>query len=223
MHIGLIGGIGPAATDYYYRSLITEFASRGKSLELTIAHADAPTLINNLAKNDTDAQVGIYNRLTDRLAAAGAECVAVTSIAGHFCIEAFKRSSALEVIDMLKEVDEAISSRGLKRVGILGTKTVMETAFYSGISTADVIAPAGRALNEVHTAYVTMATAGKVSASQRAIFDSACKWFTAKAKVDAIILGGTDLALIYQEGQAPFPVVDCAAIHVKAIVRAAIE
>jgi aspartate racemase len=28
MHIGLIGGIGPAATDFYYRRLISAFASR---------------------------------------------------------------------------------------------------------------------------------------------------------------------------------------------------
>ena len=221
MHIGLIGGIGPAATDYYYQSLIREFANLGEPLELTIAHADAPTLIDNLAKNDANSQIGIYNRLTERLASAGAECVVITSIAGHFCIEPFKQSSRLEVIDMLKEMDAAISNRGFKRVGILGTRSVMETAFYSGINTADVIAPAGRALNEVHTAYVTMATSGIVNSSQRAIFDSACKWFIEQAKVDAVVLGGTDLALVYQEDQTAFPVVDCAAIHVKAIVREA--
>ena len=28
MHIGLIGGIGPAATDFYYRRLISTFASK---------------------------------------------------------------------------------------------------------------------------------------------------------------------------------------------------
>lgn len=222
MHIGLIGGIGPAATDYYYRSLIREFAILGEQLELTIAHADAPTLIDNLAKNDAASQIDIYNRLTERLASAGAECVVITSIAGHFCIEPFKQDSRLEVIDMLKAVDVAISSRGLKRVGILGTKSVMETAFYSGISTADVIAPAGRALNEVHTAYVNMATSGKVNSSQRAIFDSACKWFKEQAKVDAVVLGGTDLALVYKEGQSFVPVVDCVAIHVNAIISRAI-
>jgi aspartate/glutamate racemase len=45
MHIGLIGGIGPAATDFYYRRLISTFASRKAALELTIVHADTPTLL----------------------------------------------------------------------------------------------------------------------------------------------------------------------------------
>ncbi len=94
MHIGLIGGIGPGATDYYYRRLISTFAERNSALDLTIVHADAPTLLRNLASNDVAAQTSIYARLTARLVSAGAECVAVTSIAGHFCIDAFKAISA---------------------------------------------------------------------------------------------------------------------------------
>ena len=36
MQIGLIGGIGPAATDFYYRSLIEKFASGEKNLDMTM-------------------------------------------------------------------------------------------------------------------------------------------------------------------------------------------
>jgi aspartate racemase len=41
MHIGLIVGIGPAATDFYYRYLIAAFARAGRDLDLTMAHAAA--------------------------------------------------------------------------------------------------------------------------------------------------------------------------------------
>ena len=131
MHIGLIGGIGPAATDFYYRRLISTFASKKAALEMTIVHADTPTLLSNLANNDATAQVVIYTGLTNRLVAAGANCVVVTSIAGHFCIDAFTAISPLPVVDMISEVGRAIEKRGLKRIGILGTRTVMETRFYA--------------------------------------------------------------------------------------------
>lgn len=219
MQIGLIGGIGPAATDYYYRRLISEFASKGTALEMTIVHADAPTLLNNLECNDVGAQVEIYNRLTDRLVSAGAECVVISSIAGHFCIDTFKESSPIPVIDMLTEVNESVKDRELARVGILGTRTVMQTKFYSGISTAEVIPPVGNALDDVHSAYVSMAASGYVTSSQRAVFDSACEWLVREAGVDAIMLGGTDLTLVYKGDQTQFPIVDCAAIHVDAVVR----
>ena len=61
MQIGLIGGIGPAATDFYYRSLIEKFASEDADLDMTIVHADASTLVKNLMDDNKDAQVSIYN------------------------------------------------------------------------------------------------------------------------------------------------------------------
>jgi aspartate racemase len=222
MHIGLIGGIGPAATDFYYRRLISTFAGQKAALELTIVHADTPTLLKNLSRNDTEAQVAIYTRLTNRLVAAGAGCVVVTSIAGHFCIEAFKAVAPLPVVDMVAEVGRAVAKRGLKRIGILGTRTVMETRFYGGVSSAEIIPPSGQDLDDVHEAYVTMAASGVVTEAQRSVFNEVSRKLREEHGAEAIMLGGTDLALVYSQDNAPFPLVDCAAIHVDAIARLAI-
>jgi aspartate racemase len=219
MHIGLIGGIGPAATDFYYRRLISAFAGRNGVLDLTMVHADTPTLLNNLRNNDAAAQVAIYTRLTNRLVSAGAECVVVTSIAGHFCIAAFRKISPLPVVDMISEVSHAVEARGLKRIGILGTRTVMETRFYHSIHTAEIIPPAGQDLADVHDAYVAMASAGAVTSKQRNVFESVSEKLLREKGVEAIMLGGTDLALVFDGKSNDIPLVDCAAIHVDAIVR----
>ena len=219
MHIGMIGGIGPAATDFYYRRLISTFARNKAALELTIVHADTPTLLKNLAGNDAASQVAIYMKLTNRLAAAGAECVAVTSIAGHFCIDTFKASSPLPVVDMIAEVNRALRLRALKRIGILGTRTVMETRFYGGLSTVEVVPPSGQDLQDVHEAYVAMAASGIVTGAQRAIFTTVSKKLLEESQVEAIMLGGTDLALAFNERNTEFPLVDCAGIHADAIAN----
>ena len=221
MHIGLIGGIGPAATDFYYRRLISAFAARKAALELTMVHADTPTLLNHLRTNDGAAQVAIYMRLTKRLVQAGAECVVVTSIAGHFCIGEFLAVSPLPVIDMISEVNRAVEARGLKRIGILGTRTVMETRFYQGIRTAEILPPAGQELDAVHDAYVAMASSGVVTEGQRKVFEAASERLLREEGAEAIMLGSTDLALAFDEARAGFPIVDCAGIHVDAIVRMA--
>ncbi len=222
MHIGLIGGIGPAATDFYYRRLISSFAARKALLDLTIGHADAPTLLANLAAGNVEAQVSVYQDVTERLARAGADCVVVTSIAGHFCIEAFKAVSPLPVVDMIAEVERAIASRGFSRIGILGTRTVMETRFYGAITSTTLVPPPEPALSAVHQAYADMATAGQVTGAQREVFDAASRDLMTKGGTEAIMLGGTDLALVYDEASAPFPLIDCAAIHVDAVVRQAL-
>jgi hypothetical protein len=132
MHIGLIGGIGPAATEYYYRGLIARHTRSGTPLELTIAHADVRELAQNLANNDARKQADIFVRLVRRLAAAGAGAVAVTSMGGHFCITELEAISPLPILNALPEVDSAIRHRNLKTIGIFGTRTVMETRLYGG-------------------------------------------------------------------------------------------
>jgi aspartate racemase len=222
MHIGLIGGIGPGATDFYYRRLISTFAKKNATLELTIVHADTPTLLSNLARNEADSQTAIYTRLTNRLVSAGAGCVGVTSIAGHFCIDYFKNVSPLPVVDMIAEVSRTIETRGLKRIGIIGTRTVMETRFYGRIASAEIVPPNEPDLDHVHQAYISMATSGFVTDDQRLIFNAVSHRLLANEGAEAIMLGGTDLALAFNEQTAEFPLVDCAGIHADAIARFAI-
>ena len=218
MHIGLIGGIGPAAQDYYTRQLIGHFARAGVALDLTTAHGDAPTLLANLAADRRAEQAAIFVRLAERLARAGADFVAVTSIAGHFCRAEFAAALPLPVIDMIDVVARDVAARSLQRIGILGTRTVMASGLYGGIATAQVIAPAD--LDGVHDAYAAMATAGLVTAAQRQIFESAARQLMAQG-AEAILLGGTDLALVFDPDSATFPLIDCASLHAGAIARQA--
>ena len=220
MHLGLIVGIGPAATDFYYRHLIRAFAQAGAKLELTMAHADTPTLLRHQASGNAAAQVEIYQALAHRLRAAGAETLAVTSIAGHFCIEEFKAVSPLPVIDLVTEVGREISARTFQKLGLIGTRVVMETGFYGAIKGVAIIAPPPSELTAVHEAYVAMASAGTITEAQRQVFFSAGKNLMEKAGVDAVMLAGTDLALAFHQREAGFPTLDCAAIHADAIFRA---
>ena len=223
MHIGLIGGIGPAATDSYYRRLIAAFAARQAELVMTIAHADTPTLVKNLSSNNKAAQAAIFAGLARRLVLAGAECVVVTSIAGHFCIDDFKAASPLPVVNMIVEVGQALKQRGLKRIGILGTRTVMESRFYGALPFVEIIPPTGQDLDDVHAAYIAMAASGAVTDAQRAVFNKVSRRLLRDHGAQTIMLGGTDLALVYDEATSEIPVIDCVSIHVDAIVRLALS
>jgi aspartate racemase len=222
MHIGLIVGIGPAATDYYYRYLISALSRAGKDLALTMAHADTPTLLRNQADRNVEAQVGIYRRLTDRLQRAGVEQVAVTSIAGHFCIDAFKAVSPVPVIDLLEVVRAEIARRGFRRVGLLGTRMVMETRFYGVLEGVEVVPPGN--LAEVHDAYVSMAGAGIATPEHREVFMRAGKSLASAHGCESILLAGTDLALVFGKGDNPgFDIFDCAEAHAAAIAEVAMK
>jgi aspartate racemase len=217
MHIGLIGGIGLAATEYYYRGLVERHARSNTALELTIVHADVRELAKNLATGAAQRQAEVFLHLVRRLAAAGAELAAITSMGGHFCVEELKRISPLPILDAIPEVDAEIRRRNLKRVGILGTRTVMETALYGGISSAQVVRP--DALNEAHNNYIEMAIAGRTTEAQRQVFFSIGRRLCQTQGAEAVILGGTDLVLAFAGQDCGFRVIDCAEVHIDALYR----
>lgn len=223
MHIGLIVGIGPAATDFYYRSLIASMTAVPAELELTMVHADTATLLAHQAAGDVSAQVGIYDRLARRLAAAGARSVAVTSIAGHFCIEAFKDVSVLPVIDLVDVVSAEVGAAGYQRVGLIGTRGVMTSHFFGALEDVALVAPRGGALDDVHDAYVQLAATAACTGEQRQLFVDAGRSLVQDQGAEAVLLAGTDLVLAFRGFDAGFPVLDCAAAHVRAIVAEALR
>jgi aspartate racemase len=219
MHIGLIGGIGPAATEYYYRGLIERHAAAGTSPELTIVNADVRDLVRNLANQDANSQAAIFVRLVERLKAAGADAAAVTSMGGHFCINELEAISPLPMLNAIPEVDAAIKARNLKTVGILGNMHVMLTKLYGGVTGVAIVMPEGDALRRVHESYRELAFEGRVTEARRQVFYAAGRRMCLDQGAEAVMLGGTDLFLAFQDQDCGFPVIDCAAIHIDAIYR----
>ena len=196
MHIGLIGGIGPAATEFYYRNLVRAHAAANRVLELTIVQADIRDLVQNMSDGAPDKQAEIFLRLAQRLQAAGADVVAVTSIAGHFCIRELEALSPLPVINAIPAIEAALVNRGLRRVGLLGTRVVMQSRLYGGVSALEVVLPQGESFDATHNAYVAMAAAGQADDQQRELLFSVGNDLCQKQGAEAVVLAGTDLILL---------------------------
>jgi aspartate racemase len=222
MHIGLIGGIGPAATEFYYRGLIERHARSGTRLDLTIAHADLTELRHNLANRDARRQAESFARLVRRLAGAGAEAAALTSMGGHFCVRELEAISPLPILNGIPPVDAEIRRRNIQTVGILGTSAVMETGLYGGLSVARIVVPEGDAFGQVHDSYVAMAMEGRANEVRRHVFFSAGLRLCREQGAEAVLLGGTDLFLAFEGQDRGFPVIDCGGVHVDAIYQTSI-
>jgi aspartate racemase len=216
MHVGLIGGIGPAATDFYYRGLNDRHAAAGIPLEVTIAHADVREMARNLNDRNPRRQAEIFARLLKRLKRAGAAAGAVTSMGGHFCINELLAISPLPLVHGVSAVSAALARSGLKKVGLIGTRTVMESRLYGSITSPEIAVPEGDWLDRVHAAYSEMAQSGRVTEAHRTVFDTASRALCERG-AEAIMLGGTDLFLAYAGRDPGFAVIDCADIHVGAI------
>jgi aspartate racemase len=222
MHLGLIGGIGPAATVFYYRRLAQAHLAAQRPMELTLVHAQSSELLQNVAGNAPERQAQTYVRLTQRLQAAGAEVVGITSIAGHFCIREFEPLSPLPIVNAIPELAAELARRGLHRIGLLGTRVVMASRVYGALSGLEVIVPGGESFDATHDAYIAMATAGQVTEQQRALFFAAGSELCRTQGAEAVVLAGTDLFLAFEGYDCGFPVIDSAEVHINALLRASL-
>jgi len=217
MHIGMIGGIGPAATEFYYRNLVKTYSSANELLELTIVHAEAAQLIGNIVANAPDKQAEIFLGLALRLKAAGADVLLISSIAGHFCISEFEKLSPLPIASVIPALESELKGKGLQRVGLLGNRISMESKLFGGISSAEVVVPLGQDLDDVHSEYINMATTGSVNARQRKLLFSVGKDLCEKQGAEAVVLAGTDLFLAFDGHECGFSVIDSALVHIAAL------
>src|SRR5215510_5039707 len=202
MHIGLIGGIGPAATEFYYRQLVAASVERGRPLELTIVHAD------------------VFRGLAARLQGAGADRVAITSMAGHFCVREFEAVSPLPVVNATQAIRAELARRQITDVGMLGTRVVMESQLYGALSDVTVRLPDGDDLVTTDREYIAMARAGRASDEQRAFFFRMGRALH-EAGAQVVLLAGTDLFLAFDGRESGVTTIDCATVHVEALARLA--
>lgn len=221
LHIGLIGGIGVAATVVYYQRLCAAVAAMGAPLDLTIVQADVHELIRNNLADAREAQAEVYARLIDRLAAAGCDCAAITSLGGHFCFEETRARSALPLVSAVAPLDDFFAAEGLSRVGLLGTRVVMRTRLYGQLRHTGAVAldDETEALGQ---RYQQMAVAGTCSEADRAAFFDAGQRMVTDLGAEAIVLAGTDLNLAFDGRHDPgYRVIDALDVHVDLLARLA--
>jgi aspartate racemase len=217
LHIGLIGGIGPAATVVYYQRLCN--AMRGKRLDLTVVQADIQELIANNLADRRQAQALVYAGLIDRLKAAGCDCAAITSLGGHFCFDETAALSSLPLVSAVAPLDDHFAAQGIGCVGLLGTRVVMRTRLYGQLRRTRALALDDR-IEELGQMYQDVAVSGACPPATRAAFFDAGRQMVA-AGAQAIVLAGTDLNLAF-DGQDPgFRVIDALDVHVALLAELA--
>ena len=192
-------------------------------MDLTIVHADARTMVVNVLAGNAAAQAEIFRPLVERLQAAGADAVAVTSMGGHFCIKELEAISPLPILNAIPMLEADFAQRSLKKIGLLGTRMVMESHVFRGVPSVECVIPQGDDLAAVQDDYLAMASAGRVAEAQRATFFRVGRNLCEKQGAEAVVLAGTDLFLAFQGQDCGFPVIDAAEVHIEAIFRKSIE
>src|SRR5262245_48213137 len=218
-HLGLIGGLGVGATILYYEAITAASAAKGVVPRLTMAHANAPTALDHVLADRITALADYLAGFVRELQAAGAALIAVPAVTPHVCRAQLKAQVALPLVDMLDVTANHLRKRKLARVALFGTKFTIDSHLFGALEGVDVVRPQGGEVDEIHRIYLELATKGRCSREDEARLNEICATICRRDSVEAIVLAGTDLNLVFNETSAGFPAVDCAAAHIAAIVE----
>ena len=204
--LGLIGGLGPGATIHYYRELAV-----AKAGEMLLIHADMAHALSYVERGDRDGLASYFARLIDRMARGGAEVAAISAITPHICIRELERISPLPLVNIVTGIGAEIRARGYRRVALFGTRFVVQSRMFDMLEGIEVIVP--EQVETIHEIY--MQIVGGAGDEAREELSRIAK----SLPVDAVVLAGTDLALVFNESNIDFPCVDGAKVHIQAILR----
>ncbi len=218
-NFGLIGGLGVGATVLYYEAITAACSANGVVPRMTIAHAHAPTALAHVQAGRIDAFAGYLAGFAHELQAAGASFIAIPAITPHICRAELKARISLPLIDILDVTRAHLVGRGAGRVALFGTRYTIESRMFGALEGFGIVTPQPAEIDDIHRIYLELATIGKCSREDEAKLREIAHTLCRRDGVEAILLAGTDLNLIFDESNAGFPAIDCARAHIDAIVQ----
>lgn len=220
MHIGLIGGIGPAATIAYYTKLIAAFDGAELPLALTMTHADIKVLNQNASANRTEDQAEVFASHLYQLAAAGCDVALITALTGHFCFEETLQRSPLPLINGIDVIDRYCAGQDIKTLGLLGSPTVLKSKLFGRLNASTVVVPQ-EDIDGLGQTYMELAQTGACTTENRSKFFKAGEAMIEEQNAEAVLLAGTDLGLAFNGYTPGFRVIDALDLHVQEILTLA--
>lgn len=221
--LGMVGGLGVGATVHYYRSLAKAHAARGLELDLVMAHAETEIIFEFVQGGDRVGLAAYLAAFADRLKAAGAEFIAIPAVTPHFCEAELARMSPLPIVSIIAPIQKEITSRKIKSVAVFGTRFVIESQLFGLVSGVKFRHPLPDEVEFIHKTYTELAQHGKGSEDEFLGLTRLAHTLQRRDAVDAILMAGTDLTLLFNDANTDFPHIDCATLHIREILNAMIN
>lgn len=223
--IGLIGGIAPESTIAYYRQLIAGHRTwhADSYPQILLNSIEMTRMLALLGQEDKREAIEFLSDEVKRVAAAGATFAAFASNTPHLVFPAVRARSSIPLISIVECTADAIKSRRLKRVGLLGTRFTMDGGFYQTLLAErkiETIVPSAADRDYVHGVYFEELVKGVFREESRTGLLDVIRRLHQEHAVQAVILGGTELPLLLTDDTgSPVPLLDTTRIHVDALLR----
>ncbi|PYL87093.1 MAG: aspartate racemase [Verrucomicrobia bacterium] len=223
--LGIIGGMGPESTIEYYRAIIALYHERkpdGSYPQLIINSVDLKKGMDFMAANDLPGAAKHLLEEIRKLARAGADFGLIAANTPHIVFDDVASKSPIPLISIVEVTCVAAKARGLKRLGLFGTRFTMQGNFYRKVFSCEGIELIVRDPDDqeyIHDKYLNELVPGNFLPETRAGLLAIVDRLKNKIDIDGVILAGTELPLILRDAtHNGVPFLSTMRIHAEAAV-----
>lgn len=133
--LGVLGGMGPQATNTFYQYIIDRTDARTDQDHvnaLILSDCQMPDRTGAILGSEADREAVYQRLLADARLLEGAGCtvIAVPCNTSHFFLDRVQQQIHIPILHMIREAAQVLTAQGRRRPGILATDGTIQTELY---------------------------------------------------------------------------------------------
>ena len=227
--IGLVGGTGPESTLMYYKKLNTEIdrLTDGKNMpDIAIESVNFRRAWDYVVQDRFDLLTDYLLEKVNSLIAGGAEIISLSAVTMHAVYKELEKRSGIKLVSIPKAVSDEIVSKGIKKIGLLGTVFTMEQDYMKNDlvnAGVQVVVPNSNERELIGKRIFEELENGIVKQSTLLEFTDIINRMKKEDGIEGVILGCTELPLLLNSENSPVQCFDSVDIHLKKLIQMAME
>lgn len=224
--LGLIGGTGPESTLIYYKTIVygaNKIVGEKFFPNINIESLNVFDVLNFCAEKNYDGLADYLMNGIRNLEAAGCNLISLTGNTAHIVFDTLRSQSSVPLVSIIETVEKKAHELGFKKVGLLGTRFTMEEEFFKKPfreAEIEIFSPTGKDLDFIAEKISCELEHGIIKEETKKGFLDVIQNMISDYNIEAIILGCTELPLLFGDMQLTIPCLDTLKIHADALLTA---
>lgn len=224
-HIGVVAVTAEGAA-LCYRTICNEgprLLGPHRHPQVTLHTPPLHLYMERLESEDWDGIGRLLLQSAATLEASGAELLICPDNTVHQAVDSIREEFPLPFLHIAEEVASVAVRRHHRKVGVLGTRWLMEGPVYSdtlAMVGIEPVIPGGEERRQLHDLIFEELVEGRLNLDTRKTVRSMISGLADRG-CDAVVLGCTEIPLLVGEEDSPLPVLDSTRILARAALREA--
>lgn len=199
--IGILGGMGPQASNRLVELLIEKSLNRSKLRldtdvpEIILLSLPIPNFVSN--KNNMKIAKTMLIHRTQILESAQCTIAGIACNTAHLLLPDIQSTTNVKFVSLPHLVANHINEKKFKRVGLLGSPNTLNSTLFDDVMNGAVIVRPDEKLAKLTETSIHKQLKDMISVHDKVILKRAINQFIDSQRLDAIILGCTELPLIF--------------------------